>query len=371
MSELRDLLAGAKAKLGESREYLVVDRLQMRLPQLETEMGRPDLWDDAERARSVQTEFTATKDDLDLFDRLSGQVDDLEALTELYEEEGEPDLDVEARALSVELMGEFQRLELRALFTGEYDEGDAICSINSGAGGTESQDWAEMMFNMYQRWANNSGYGFEINDLQKGQEAGISSVEFTIQGRLAYGWLQAERGVHRLVRISPFDSQARRHTSFASMAVLPHIPDAASKIEIADSDIRVDTFRASGAGGQHINKTDSAVRITHEPTGIVVSCQNQRSQHQNKEVCMEMLATQLLVLAQQEREAELSAQAGESKSVEWGSQIRSYVLAPYQMVKDERTQYQSPSPDSVLGGDVGEFMEAWLRWRRSEATAAE
>ena len=370
MSELRDLLAKAQADLSEAHEYLSVDELRSRLPQLEVEMCRPDLWDDAERAKKTQTEFSMVSDDLKTYDGLSERVDDSEALIELYEESQESELDVEARSALESLASEFTKLELRSLFDTEYDVGDAICEIHSGAGGTDSQDWAEMMLNMYERWAKDNDFTFELRDVQKGSEAGISSAEFIVRGRHAYGYLQSERGVHRIVRISPFDSAARRHTSFSSFGVIPYIEDAISQVEIVDSEIRVDTYRASGAGGQHINKTDSAVRITHQPTGIVVSCQNQRSQHQNKEVCMEMLAVRLLAKKREEQAAELAAEAGESKKVEWGSQIRSYVLAPYQLVKDERTAHQSPSPDEVLGGGLTPFMEAWLRWRRSTETGS-
>jgi len=364
MSELDETLKVLNKELSESSQYLRVDYLRSRLPQLETEMGRPDLWDDADKARSIQTEFTATKDDLETYDNLSSQVSDFQAMIELADEEDDESLVTEAKDLAANLTKEFSKLELRALFTGEYDEGDAVCEIHSGAGGTDSQDWAEIMLNMYKRWAQNQSFAFELIDLQKGQEAGISSAEFIIRGRYAYGMLQAERGVHRIVRISPFDSQARRHTSFASFAVIPFIEDAITKVDIEDKDLRVDTYRASGAGGQHINKTDSAVRITHIPTGIVVTCQNQRSQHQNREVSMEMLAVRLLALEHEKREAELAEQAGESMKVEWGSQIRSYVMQPYQLVKDERSGETSSDPDGVLGGDVSQFMEAWLRWRR-------
>jgi len=222
-----------------------------------------------------------------------------------------------------------------------------------------------MLLTMYRKWAQRKGLGFEVTSVQRGQEAGITSAEFVIRGRYVYGWLQAERGVHRLVRISPFDSQARRHTAFASFSVVPYIEDAADQIEIDDKDLRVDVFRSSGAGGQHVNTTDSAVRITHLPTGLVVSCQNERSQHQNKERCMQMLAMKLVDLERQKREAKLANEAGEAKKVEWGSQIRSYVLHPYQQVKDERSALTSGNPEDVLDGAVGVFMEAWLRWRRT------
>ncbi|MEM9134057.1 MAG: peptide chain release factor 2 [Actinomycetota bacterium] len=369
MADLTDDLKGLRVELDEAREYLRIDEIRSRLPQLETEMGRPDLWDDAERARAVQTEFTAVRDDLGLFGKLETGIEDAETLFELARDEGDDSLEDEAVELIDSLRQEFAELELRALFTGQYDEGDAVCEIHSGAGGTDSQDWAEMLFFMYRKWAQARGFDIEVSDSQQGQEAGITSAEFVIRGRYAYGLLQAERGVHRLVRISPFDSQARRHTAFASFSVWPFIEDATDQVDIDEKDLRVDVYRSSGAGGQHVNTTDSAVRITHLPTGLVVSCQNERSQHQNKERCMQMLAIKLVELERQKREEMLADEAGESKKVEWGSQIRSYVLQPYQQVKDERSGETSGNPEGVLNGDVGPFMEAWLRWRRAGSEA--
>jgi peptide chain release factor 2 len=368
MAELDDVLARLRTDLSEADDYLRIGELRSRLPQLETEMGRPDLWDDADRAREVQTEFSSVKEDLDLFDRLSSEVDDLEVMLEMASEDAS--FGVEAEALSSKLSEQFNRLELRALYTGQYDEGDAVCEIHSGAGGTDSQDWAEMLFNMYRKWAQASGFTLEVTEAQEGAEAGITSATFIVRGRHAYGLLQAERGVHRLVRISPFDSQARRHTAFSSFSVVPYIEDATDQIDIDEKELRIDTFRSSGAGGQHVNVTDSAVRITHLPTGTVVSCQNERSQHQNKDRCMQMLAMKLVDLERQKRDNKLAEEAGESKAVEWGSQIRSYVLQPYQQVKDERSGLTSGNPEGVLGGDVGPFMEAWLRWRRIQAAEA-
>ncbi len=368
MPDLSDAIARLRTELTEADDYLRVGELRARLPQLETEMGRPDLWDDANLAREVQTEFTQVKEDLDLYDRLASSIDDVETLWMLADEEGDEDSMTEAQQIIATLETEFAELELRALYTGQYDEGDAVCEIHSGAGGTDAQDWAAMLFEMYQRWADKRGFSLEVTEYQDGQEAGLSAVGFTIKGRFAYGLLQAERGVHRLVRISPFDSQARRHTAFASFGVVPFIENAASQVDIDDKDLRVDVFRSSGAGGQHVNTTDSAVRVTHLPTGIVVSCQNERSQHQNKDRCMQMLAMKLVDLERQKREDELASEAGESKSVEWGSQIRSYVLQPYQQVKDERSGLVSGNPEGVLNGDVSPFMEAWLRWRRASGT---
>ncbi len=368
MPDLSDAIARLRTELTEADDYLRVGELRSRLPQLETEMGRPDLWDDANLAREVQTEFTQVKEDLTLYDRLASSIDDVETLWMLADEEGDEDSMTEAQQIIASLESEFAELELRALYTGQYDEGDAVCEIHSGAGGTDAQDWAAMLFEMYQRWADKRGFSLEVTEYQDGQEAGLSAVGFTIKGRFAYGLLQAERGVHRLVRISPFDSQARRHTAFASFGVVPFIENAANQVDIDDKDLRVDVFRSSGAGGQHVNTTDSAVRVTHLPTGIVVSCQNERSQHQNKDRCMQMLAMKLVDLERQKREDELASEAGESKSVEWGSQIRSYVLQPYQQVKDERSGLVSGNPEGVLNGDVSAFMEAWLRWRRASGT---
>ena len=365
MAEIQTRLDRLQSKLDEAHIYLQVDKCRAHLPQLETEMGRPDLWDDAERARGVQTEYTQVRDDIALWDSLASSIADVETLIELLKEEFDEALEIEAGALADDLEQQFTELELRALFTGQYDEGDAVCEVHSGAGGTDSQDWAEMLLHMYRKWAQRRGFGFEVTSVNEGQEAGITSAEFVVRGRNVYGWLQAERGVHRLVRISPFDSQARRHTAFASFSVVPYIEDATAQVDIDDKDLRVDVFRSSGAGGQHVNTTDSAVRITHLPTGLVVSCQNERSQHQNKERCMQMLAMKLVDLQRQQREEKLASEAGEAKKVEWGSQIRSYVLHPYQQVKDERSGLTSGNPEDILDGGVGTFMEAWLRWRRT------
>ncbi len=369
MADRSDDVARLRGELAEAAVYLRVDEQRARLPQLEAEMGRPDLWDDAERAREVQTEFSGVRDDLDTYDRLSSEIDDVETLLELGAEEDDASLEAEAGELISKLTREFSELELRALFTGEYDEGDAVCEVHSGAGGTDSQDWAEMLYNMYRKWAQGRGFSIEVLEAQEGAEAGLTTVAFIIRGRYAYGWLRAERGVHRLVRISPFDAQARRHTAFASFGVVPWIEDATDQVDIDEKDLRIDTFRSSGAGGQHVNTTDSAVRITHLPTGIVVSCQNERSQHQNKDRAMQMLAIQLVEKQRRDREDQLAAEAGDSKKVDFGSQIRSYVLQPYQQVKDERSGHTSGNPEGVLDGDVSPFMEAWLRWQRAGSPA--
>jgi peptide chain release factor 2 len=257
----------------------------------------------------------------------------------------------------------FNALELQSLFSGEYDELDAVCEVHAGAGGTDAQDWTEMLLRMYQRWAERRGFTVELDEATEGQEAGLLSATFIVHGRFAYGLLATERGVHRLVRMSPFDSQHRRQTSFASVEVTPFLEDV-SDVEIDEKDLRVDTYRSSGAGGQHVNKTDSAVRLTHLPTGLVVAVQNERSQHQNKAKAMQILAAKLAELARAERQAELSALSGERVDNAWGNQIRSYVMAPYQLVKDLRTNNETGNVDAVLDGDLDAFMEAVLRRQR-------
>ena len=261
-----------------------------------------------------------------------------------------------------QLTDQAERVELDALLTGDHDGNNAIVEVHSGAGGTESQDWAGMLLRMYQRWAERRGFSVDVLDLQPGDEAGIKSATLGIHGDNAYGYLRVERGVHRLVRISPFDAAARRHTSFASIEVLPEVDDSAD-VEIDEKDLRVDTYRASGAGGQHVNKTESAVRLTHHPTGIVVTCQNERSQHRNKDVAMKILRAKLIELAEREAEERMAAEVGEKKKIEWGSQIRSYVLAPYRMVKDHRTTHEVGDAERVLDGDLDSFIRAALTQR--------
>jgi peptide chain release factor 2 len=279
---------------------------------------------------------------------------------ELAEEDGELLPEVEKELRRVERVLEEQ--EIARLFSGEYDDGDAILTINPGAGGVDSQDWAEMLARMYRRWAELRGFGLEVIEYTEGEEAGIKSATFTVSGEYAFGLLSAERGIHRLVRISPFDAGGRRHTSFASVAVAPVVGEAV-EVEIEEKELKVDTYRASGAGGQHVNKTDSAVRITHLPTGIVAQCQNERSQHQNREVAMRVLRARLFELEREKREREITAQSGEKAEIEWGSQIRSYVLHPYKLVKDHRTGEETANVDRVLDGDLDAFVYAYLKNR--------
>jgi peptide chain release factor 2 len=274
-------------------------------------------------------------------------------------------VEAEVATIATEVATRLGELELRALFTGEYDEHDAICAVQAGEGGADAQDWAEMLVRMYLRWAERRGFDVELTEATEGSEAGLSSATFTVKGRYAYGLLRAERGTHRLVRMSPFNAQGKRQTAFAALDVVPIIPEDESDVEVDPSDLRVDTYRASGAGGQHINKTDSAVRLTHLPTGVVVACQNERSQHQNKEVAMRILKAKLADLQRQERAEEIDAIRGEKQRVGFGTQIRSYVMQPYQMVKDLRSGHETGNVDAVLDGALDDYMEAFLRWERA------
>jgi peptide chain release factor 2 len=331
-------------------------------------MRAPDFWDDQTRAQSVGTRYSRLKGKLELFDHFATEMGDLEAMLEMAAEEGDgetvpEELAEEAERLASEVSRDLERLEEQSLFTGEFDAGDAIVSIHPGAGGTESQDWAEMLLRMYLRWTQRRGFEVELNEASEGDEAGLKSATFTVHGENAYGLLSTERGVHRLVRISPFDSAARRHTSFASVDVTPLI-DGEVELDIDDKDLRVETYRSSGAGGQHVNKTDSAVRITHVPTKTVVQCQNERSQIQNRETAMRMLRGKLLLLEVEKREQEMAREKGVQKEIAWGSQIRSYVLAPYTLAKDHRTNYEKGNVEAVLDGAIDEFIREYI-WQRS------
>ena len=353
-------------RLGEAHGYLRVDQLEARRPQLETELARPDLWDDADVAQALQREFAELGDDLDLYGSIRSRVEDVSTLAELAREEGDESLEAEIGSELDALESEFDGLELRALFTGEYDDLDAIVEINSGAGGVDDQDFAEMLLRMYLRWAERRGFEVELDSVNEGTEAGISSAEFIMKGRNVYGWMRSEHGVHRLVRISPFDNNARRQTSFASVRVTPLFDDV-DEVDIDDKDLRIDVYRSSGAGGQHVNVTDSAVRITHLPTGIVTSCQNERSQHQNKDRAMTMLKAKLLELERQRQKEKVDSITGEDSAVDFGSQDRNYVLQPYQQVKDLRSGLELSNPEEVLDGALDPLMESYLRWRRAES----
>jgi peptide chain release factor 2 len=369
MRDFTDDLAELRRRVDDARSYLRVDALRTELERLEKEASRPDLWDDPEAARKVTTELARVREDVELVDRLDGEVDDAHTLFELGREEDDDSVEPEIVTALERLRAELDRLELRALFTGEHDERDAVCEVHSGAGGTDAQDWTEMLLRMYTRWAERRGFDVELDAVSEGTEAGISSATFIVKGRYAYGLLSGEKGVHRLIRISPFDANARRQTAFASLDAVPAIEEA-EEPDIDANDLRIDTYRSSGAGGQHVNVTDSAVRITHLPTGIVVSCQNERSQIQNRSKAMQILAARLAERQREERRAELEKLSGEKSQVAFGSQIRSYTLAPYQLVKDERTRYETGNVQAVLDGDLDPFVEAYLQWRRQHAGSA-
>ena len=329
---------------------------------LNEEAEDPDLWADSARARSVMRERTRLDAALAGTRRLERDFEDALALAELAEEEDDDSARREAEAALAELRGEARRREIDSLLSGEADGNDCFLEVHAGAGGTESQDWAEMLLRMYVRWAERRGYAVEWIAESPGEEAGIKSAAIKVSGANAYGWLKTEGGVHRLVRISPFDAGARRHTSFASAWIYPVVDDAIA-VEFAEKDLRIDTYRASGAGGQHVNRTDSAVRITHLPTGIVVQCQAERSQHRNKAAALSMLRARLYERALQEREAETRRLADQKSDIGWGHQIRSYVLQPYRLVKDLRTNVESSNPDAVLDGGIDGFLAASLAAR--------
>jgi peptide chain release factor 2 len=320
-------------------------------------MQRPGFWDDQERASQISSEHKRARERLEMFRSLQDDVGDLGELAELASDDSELAGELGSQLDSVE--ARLAALEEGRLFSGTYDGGDAVVTIRSGAGGTDSQDWAEMLLRMYLRWAERRGFTVEMKEASEGEEAGIKSATLIVRGDNAYGLFAAERGVHRLVRISPFDAQSRRHTAFAQVDVAPLVADEV-EVEIDDEDLRVDTYRASGAGGQHVNKTDSAVRITHVPTGIVVQCQNERSQTQNKATAMRLLRAKLLEEEERKRAEELAAERGEQKSVEWGSQIRSYTLHPSQRVKDHRTGHEVGDAGRVLDGDLDGFVREYL-----------
>lgn len=328
------------------------------------EMQAPDFWDDPEKSNQKMRESKSLKNIVDTMNALSGQYDDILTLIEMGYEDNDPAIipDIEEELNSFKET--FENIRISTLLSGEYDRNNAILKLNAGAGGTESCDWCSMLYRMYTRWAERKGYSLEVIDYLDGDEAGIKSVTFQINGENAYGYLKSEKGVHRLVRISPFNAQGKRQTSFVSLDVMPDIEEDVD-VEVKDEDIRVDTYRSSGAGGQHINKTSSAIRITHFPTGIVVTCQNERSQHMNKDKAMQMLKAKLYLLKKEENAEKLSDIRGDVKEIGWGNQIRSYVMQPYTMVKDHRTNEESGNVDAVLDGAIDPFINAYLRWINS------
>ena len=333
--------------------------MKSRIAQLENLMHNPAFWDNPQEAQQVTKEKAHLEKEIKGWAVTERALEDLETLIDLSAEEGDGSLHNEIRGEIKKLHTALDRFEVETLLSGDVDLNNAIVSIHPGAGGTESQDWAQMLMRLYTRWAERHGYQVEILDYQPGEEAGIKDVTFNVIGDYAYGYLKAESGVHRLVRISPFDANKRRHTSFASIFIYPEIEDDIT-VEIDEDDLRIDTYRASGAGGQHVNKTSSAVRITHIPTGIVVQCQNERSQHKNKGTAMKILRARLYEVKRLEREKKMEGLSPEKKDIAWGSQIRSYVLQPYQMVKDHRTNVEAGNVTAVLDGDIDMFIEAYL-----------
>ena len=355
----------AKSKIWPKRPltcggFFDIDVKKKRAQELEQASQNPDLWNKPEEMQKVNREKSLVDRAIEAWESVNSGVEDASVMLEMAKEENDEDLFEELKSELLALAEKVASLELKSLLSGEMDTNNCYLSINSGAGGTEACDWAGILLRMYERYSDSHDYKSEVVSVTEGEEAGVKSVTLLIEGEYAYGNLKAENGVHRLVRISPFDSNARRHTSFASVYCWPEVDDDID-IEIRDEDLRIDTYRASGAGGQHVNRTDSAVRITHEPTGVVVQCQNQRSQHANKDKAFKMLKAALYELELEKRQAEKDEAAGEKKANEWGSQIRSYVLHPYQMVKDHRTDYESGNPQSVLDGDLDKAIEAFLK----------
>ncbi|MBS6557648.1 MAG: peptide chain release factor 2 [Roseburia sp.] len=350
-----------KAPLQEVRDSLDLADKSKKIEELEREMEAPDFWNDAEVSQQKMKELKSYKDDVAVCAQLEEKLSDIETLIAMGDEENDVSLIPEIKEEIKEYEEAFEKIRIKTLLSGEYDKDNAIVSLHAGAGGTESCDWASMLYRMYTRWASDKGFAIEVLDSLDGDEAGIKSITFQVNGENAYGYLKSEKGVHRLVRISPFNAAGKRQTSFVSCDVMPDIEEDID-IEVKDEDIRIDTYRSSGAGGQHINKTSSAIRITHFPTGIVVTCQNERSQHMNKDKAMQMLKSKLYLLKQQENADKAADIRGEVTEIGWGNQIRSYVLQPYTMVKDTRTGVETGNTDAVLDGDIDIFINGYLKW---------
>ena len=354
-------LSGLKSPLEELTGSLAIPEKNQRIEELQREMEAPDFWDNSDRAQKLTKELKDLQDTVQLVTELGSRFDDLNELIEMANEENDESLVPDVISEFEDFSQTLDNLRLQTLLSDEYDKDNAILRLNAGAGGTESCDWASMLYRMYTRWAEKKGFSVEVLDFLDGDEAGIKSVTFQINGLNAYGYLKSEKGVHRLVRISPFNAQGKRQTSFVSLDVMPDIEEDLD-IEINDDDLRIDTYRSSGAGGQHINKTSSAIRITHIPTGIVVQCQNERSQFQNKDKAMQMLKAKLVMLQKEANAEKLDDIRGEVKEIAWGSQIRSYVLQPYTLVKDTRTGVEVAQADAVLDGGIDPFINGYLKW---------
>ena len=342
-----------------------ISKIQLEIKNLQTKVNEPNFWDNPALSTPIITKLKRLENEVETYKKLEQELDNINEMTILLINEPDEQLELEVVKSTKKLEKEINELEVKTLLSGKYDQNNAILTLHPGAGGTESQDWAQMLYRMYSKWASNNNYTVKELDYLEGDEAGIKSVTFLISGEYAYGYLKGEMGVHRLVRISPFDSGGRRHTSFASVEVLPEITEDI-EIDINPDDLRIDTYRASGAGGQHINKTSSAVRITHIPTNTVVACQTERSQIQNRETAMKMLKSKLLNLKEQEQKEKIEDLKGEQKDIAWGSQIRSYVFCPYTLVKDHRTNYEVGNVQAVMDGDLNEFMKSYLKSIQNE-----
>ena len=347
--------------LKEVKDSLDLENKERRITELDKSMEEPGFWDDPERSTKTVREAKNLKDTVDGYKHLEQQYEDIQVMIEMGYEENDPAMIPEIQEMLDEFVKELEELRTKTLLSGEYDGCNAILKLNAGAGGTEAMDWCSMLYRMYQRWADKKGFTTEVLDFLDGDEAGLKSITLQVNGENAYGYLKSEKGVHRLVRISPFNAAGKRQTSFVSCDVMPDIEEDLD-VEINDDDLRIDTYRSSGAGGQHINKTSSAIRITHLPTGIVVQCQNERSQFQNKDKAMQMLKAKLYLLKQQENAEKAAGIRGEVTEIGWGNQIRSYVMQPYTMVKDHRTGVETGNVDSVLDGKLDIFMNGYLKW---------
>ena len=361
LDQMKQQLLAYKEPLKEVRGALDLENKSNRIQELEREMEAPDFWNDASVSTAKTKELKSLKDDMAVYQSLEEQYEEIEAYIELGNEEEDAEILEEAKAAFATFEKTYDGIRLKTLLSGEYDKDSAIVTLHSGAGGTEACDWTQMLYRMYTRWALDHEFTVEELDMQEGDEAGIKSVTFQVTGENAYGYLKSEKGIHRLVRISPFNANGKRQTSFASCEVMPDIEEDLD-VEIRDEDIRIDTYRSSGAGGQHINKTSSAIRITHFPTGIVVQCQNERSQHMNKDKAMQMLKAKLYLLKQQENQEKADGIRGEVTEIGWGNQIRSYVMQPYTMVKDLRTGEETGNVDAVMDGALDAFINSYLKW---------
>ncbi len=369
LDQMRLEMLAYEAPLKEVQDSLGLEGKAKRIEELEMEMGAPGFWDDADRANGKMKELKNLKDTVEECNGLRTQYEDILTLIEMGNEENDGSMTAEIRGEMGDFAAKLEELRIGTLLSGEYDKDNAILKLNAGAGGTESCDWCSMLYRMYSRWAERKGFTIELLDYLDGDEAGIKSVTFQVNGLNAYGYLKSEKGVHRLVRISPFNAQGKRQTSFVSLDVMPDIEEDLD-VEIDEKDLRIDTYRSSGAGGQHINKTSSAIRITHIPTGTVVQCQNERSQFQNKDKAMQMLKAKLYLLKQEANVEKLSDIRGEIKDIAWGNQIRSYFLQPYKLVKDLRTDVETGNADAVLDGAIDPFINGYLKWIHTKDSEA-